>query len=190
MKGIDLLAGEREVFFKKNKKNVQIRFYSFLALLVFVLITAGIYTYSLILQGTNDKLLQQLTFQRTAIDGLKNVEGLQTVLVQRLASLNDLFTQRDNSYSLLLDLLQKIMSPQVSLVSLTQKSKLVSLSFEASDAAAFDVFMTAFNNEIDQKNFPFTHKIEIVSVNRTLEGLYDVVINLSNQLAADEISKP
>jgi hypothetical protein len=141
------------------------------------------------LQKANNDLEQQLTVKKAAINDLKNLEGLQTVFVQRLFSLDKLLAEKDNDIYLLLDWLQKNMQSNVSLVKLTQKDKLVSLYLEASDAPAFNTFMNAFSEEIKQETFPFQNKIEITSVNRTKEGLYDLVISLANQPASHEPEK-
>jgi hypothetical protein len=152
--------------------------------LVFILITAGIFAYDLVLQQTNNRLLQQISSQKAAIDTFKNVEGLQAVLVQRLTHLDRLLAKKNDHCYFLLNLLEKIMPLDVSLAQLTQKADLVSLSLKVVNVSALDTFLKAFDQEISQKDFPFKNKIEIASVNRTDENFYDVIINLAGQPTA------
>jgi hypothetical protein len=189
-KGIDLLSGEREARLNQEKRVVKIRFYGLLVTLIFIFLIGVVSAYAFFWQKVNNDLVQQLILKRTAINDFKNVEGLQTVLVQRLAHLDGLLAKRDNNTFLLLDLLQKIMPSQVSLVKLSPKDNFVSVYLEATTPAAFDDFMTAFNREINQETFPFRHKIELTSLNRNKEGFYAVVINLlANQLPTNETPK-
>lgn len=189
-KGIDLLSGEREARLNQEKRVVKIRFYGLLVTLIFIFLIGVVSAYAFFWQKVNNDLVQQLILKRTAINDFKNVEGLQTVLVQRLAHLDGLLAKRDNNTFLLLDMLQKIMPSQVSLVKLSPKDNFVSVYLEATTPAAFDDFMTAFNREINQETFPFRHKIELTSLNRNKEGFYAVVINLlANQLPTNETPK-
>ena len=129
-KGIDLLSGEREARLNQEKRVVKIRFYGLLVTLIFIFLIGVVSAYAFFWQKVNNDLVQQLILKRTAINDFKNVEGLQTVLVQRLAHLDGLLAKRDNNTFLLLDLLQKIMPSQVSLVKLSPKDNFVSVYLE------------------------------------------------------------
>jgi Tfp pilus assembly protein PilN len=174
--GINLLQQEKEGLRLLNLAHL-LKVGSLVFLIFYALLTLAIFSFSVYLVKTSQKVARETEIKTQKIAELKKVESLQVVFKQRLSSLNKLMTEKKVNYQGLLEEIERTLEPGVAIekMGLTSAGSLT-IEGTAPSSPALARFLDRLTGEK-----PVFSTITLSSIVRQKDGSYLFNINLTSE---------
>jgi len=168
-------VSERGLGFVRGAKLV-----TFLLLILYCLVAAGIFSFWLVLRRQNEVVTSRIKFQEQRIKELKPVESLHAFLKQRLSTLAPLLTKETVDYKETLTHLETLLPEGLTLtkIELNQEGNL-SFTGTAPNAVVLSDFLERL---ISSEGDEFAKNAKLTSASRQEDGSYSFSLNLDVEI--------
>lgn len=177
-KGIDFLKPLKKGDFKKTETLRLLRIGSIVLVIFYCLFVGATLSFWVYLQKESRDISSQIASKKERIEELRKIESLQTVLKQRLSSLNKVFSKKRINYPQVLSYLKEVSLEDVSLKELDlSEGGEVSLTGSAPNASALSNFFERLSSASPLSPFP---EIILSSLSRRKDGSYNFSLTLKS----------
>jgi hypothetical protein len=178
---IDFLKGQRSEREKRLKLLRSVKVGSIIILMAFVLVVGAVFSYWFYINSQNQKIVKENNIKKTKIETLKELESLQTVLKQRLLTMNKFFKE-DKRPQFIKTLTFFSQIPQgiaLKELSLTNGDNMVNISGDSTDILNLTAFLEKLESQESQDIFS---EITVSSLNKKeKEGGYSFSLLLQTK---------
>lgn len=177
MKEINLFKAYLAVPQQKRDLVRKVRVVMIVALALYCLSLAGVFSYWLILKRQASTLSEKIENQRQKISRYQKVETLHVLVKQRLAALTPVLSSKTPGYHQILDELESIAPEGVVFTNFDFTTEGgFKCSAEAPNAVILAIFLERF---LDLKNSVLPDNIDLSSVTRSKDGEYSFALTFN-----------